>query len=287
MAQTQTTNSAEPQDPETIAIPDDQVVALDSIAPGLVGLRIAFVNVFGVTHADGSWTLIDAAIPFSASRIRTWAEKHFGRAPNAIVLTHGHFDHVSAARELSDGWACPIYAHQLEFPYLNGQQSYAPPNVGAGGGLMSLLSPTYPRGPIDLGSRLQALPNEGSELSIAELPGWTLLHTPGHTPGHVSFFRESDGTLLVGDAFCTTKPESFFEAALVQKPELHGPPAYFTSDWAAAKASVAKLAALGATTVVPGHGKPISGAGVPSELRALSANFDAIAVPENRKDQVA
>jgi glyoxylase-like metal-dependent hydrolase (beta-lactamase superfamily II) len=151
---------------------------------------------------------------------------------------------------------------------------------------MTLLSPTYPKGPIDLGNRLSPLPGEGNELSLAELPGWTLIHTPGHTPGHVSFFRESDRTLLVGDAFCTTKPESFFEAALAQQPELHGPPSYFTSDWAAARASVQKLAALNPTSVVPGHGKPIAGAQVPSELQRLAANFDELAVPENRRNQL-
>ncbi len=101
---------------------------------------------------------------------------------------------------------------------------------------MSLMSPTLPKGPIDFGPRLQALPGDGSEVPM--MPGWTVLRTPGHTPGHCSFYRAEDDVLLVGDAFCTTKPESFFEAALAQHPELHGPPAYFTSDWQAAKSSV-------------------------------------------------
>ena len=279
--------------PDPIHIPDDEVLPLDAIAPNLVGLRIAFVNVFAVTHPNGIWTLIDAGVPFSAPRIRKWAEKKFSNFPNAIVLTHGHFDHVSAAKELADDWACPIYAHPLEFPYLTGKQSYPAPNVAAGGGLMSLLSPIYPKRPVDLGPRLKPLPTGDAaassqpDLALPELPGWTVIHTPGHTPGHISLFRASDRTLLVGDAFCTTKPESFFEAALAQQPELHGPPAYFTSDWAAARDSVQKLAALNPTTVVPGHGKPIAGAQVPCELQRLAANFDQLAVPENRRNQVA
>ena len=65
---------------DKIQISEDQVTTMDAIAPGLKGLRIVFVNVFGVTHADGTWTLIDAGIPGSAGRIRTWAEKNFGRA---------------------------------------------------------------------------------------------------------------------------------------------------------------------------------------------------------------
>ncbi len=201
---------------DTISIPADQVVPIDQVAPDLHGLRIAFVNVFGVGHGDGSWTLIDAGVPFSAILIRKWAEKQFAAPPRAIVLTHGHFDHVSAAGEMADTWQVPIYAHPLELPYLTGERAYAAPNFTAGGGLMSLLSPLYPRGPVDLGGRLRSLPlAESSPVPLPEMPGWEILHTPGHTPGHVSFFRRQDKTLLVGDAFCTTKPESFFDAAVV------------------------------------------------------------------------
>lgn len=272
---------------DKVEIREDQVVAMEAIAPGLRGLKITFVNVFGVEHADGSWTLIDAAIPFSASRIKGWAERSFGRAPNAIVLTHGHFDHVSAAKDLADEWHVPIYAHPLEFPYLTGQKEYPAPDWKAGGGVMPLLSPTLPRGPIDLGSRLLALPGEGAELSLAELPGWTLLHTPGHTPGHVSFFRKSDKALLVGDAFCTTRAESFFDANFAQPAELHGPPAYFTSDWGEAMHSVRKLAGLQPTVVAPGHGKPLAGPEVPAALEKLATDFERIAIPEDVKKGTA
>ena len=268
---------------EQVNIPESDALPLEAIAPGLIGLRIAFVNVFAVTNPDGSWVLIDAGLPLSTGRILRWAEEKFTSAPAAIVLTHGHFDHVGAAKELGEHWAVPIYAHPLEFPYLTGKQEYPAPNWAAGGGSMPLLSPTYPRGPIDIGERLRALPGEGADLAIAELPGWTLLHTPGHTPGHVSFFRGADRTLLVGDAFCTTKPESFFEAALAQHTELHGPPAYFTSDWEAAKLSVRKLAALEPRIVAPGHGKPLTGDDVPVALHKLAEDFNRIAVPDNKK----
>ena len=112
-----------------------------------------------------------------------------------------------------------------------------------------------------------------------------MLHTPGHTPGHVSFFRPEDGLLLVGDAFCTTKPESFYEVAIVQEPELHGPPAYLTSDWTQARESVEKLAQLNPKILAPGHGKPLSGAGLADALRKLAANFEEVAVPANRKHE--
>ena len=266
-----------------VEVPELDALPLEAIAPGLAGLRIAFVNVFGVTNADGSWTLIDAGVPFSAGRIKGWAEKTYGKPPVAIVLTHGHFDHVGAAKELAEEWEVPVYAHPLEFPYLTGKESYPAPDWKAGGGAMPLISPLLPKGPVDLGARLRALPGEGTELSLAELPGWTLLHTPGHTPGHVSFYRKEDGVLLVGDAFCTTKPESFFEASVTQHTELHGPPAYFTSDWAAAKVSVRKLAALEPRVLAPGHGKPMMGEDVVAGLHRLADDFERLAVPESRK----
>ncbi|HZP22794.1 MAG TPA: MBL fold metallo-hydrolase [Terriglobales bacterium] len=267
------------------SIPDEQVVPLDDIAAGVRGLRIAFVNVFGIAHPDGSWTLVDAALPFSETLIRRWAEKNFSGPPNAILLTHGHFDHVSAAAELAGAWNVPIYAHPLEFPYLTGQREYPAPNVGAGGGLMSLLSPLYPRGPVNLGPGLRELPFAGSEpASMPQMPGWEAIHTPGHTPGHMSFFRPVDRVLLVGDAFCTTKPESFFEAAIAQSPELHGPPAYFTMDWDEAGRSVRRLSDLAPALVAPGHGKPLATAVVRQELQRLAQEFaTGENLPDNQK----
>lgn len=269
-----------------IEIPGEQVLPFDSIADGIKGLRIVFVNVFGVAHADGSWTLIDSGVPFSANYIRNWAEKNFNGAPNAILLTHGHFDHASTAADLADHWGVPIYAHPLEFPYLTGREEYPAPNAAAGGGMMSLLSPLLPKGPLDLGTRLRRLP-EGRESTLEEMPGWQILHTPGHTPGHVSLLRRTDMTLLPADAFCTTKQESFFDAAIAQPPELHGPPAYFTWDWDLARESVQFLATLDPLVIAPGHGKPITGVNTGKALRELAIKFNEVAVPDNRNKSVA
>ena len=93
---------------DKVEIRDDQIVSMDAIAPRVHGLRITFVNVFGVEDPQGGWTLVDAAIPYSATLIKRWAEKTFGRPARAIVLTHGHFDHVSAAAELAKEWNVPV-----------------------------------------------------------------------------------------------------------------------------------------------------------------------------------
>ena len=119
------------------------------------------------------------------------------------------------------------------------------------------------------------MPADGS---IPALPGWRWVHTPGHTAGHVALFRDADRALVVGDAFCTTKAESFFSALLTERPELHGPPAYFTSDWDAARDSVRRLASLEPAFMAPGHGQPMAGDDATRALVELSVRFDEIAV---------
>ena len=254
------------------------------VLPDLAYKRLAIVNVafFGVSGAgDRQWVLIDAGLPGTAGQIAGAAEKRFGAnaRPAAILMTHGHFDHVSALKELAERWDAPIFAHELEQPYLDGRASYPPPDPTVGGGMMSLLSPLYPRGPVDVSRWLQVLPADGS---VPHMPGWQWLPTPGHAPGHVSLWREADRTLIVGDAFITTAQESAYAAA-TQEVEMHGPPMYFTPDWGSAKASVERLAALEPELAVTGHGRAMHGEAMRAALHALARDFDRVAVPDHGK----
>ncbi len=264
---------------EPIELPDYELVPLETVAPDVTGVRILFVNVYAITSFDGAWTLVDSGIPLSTSRIKTWIHERFGKdaKPQNILLTHGHFDHVGSVKELADEWNVPVFAHPRELDYLNGKTKYPPPDPTVGGGLMAVLSPLYPRTSADIREHVRALPADGS---IPGLPKWHWIHTPGHAPGHISLFRESDRVLLPGDAFCTTDQNSFLAVAR-QKPELNGPPAYYTPDWDAARDSVRKLAALRPLTIAPGHGAPISGEQVADQLEELARNFDQIARPEH------
>ncbi|MDX1934231.1 MAG: MBL fold metallo-hydrolase [Capsulimonadales bacterium] len=244
----------------------------------LILVNVAFVGAVGA--GDDGWVLIDAGLPGTAGAIREAANERFGGGrntrPAAILLTHGHFDHVSALRELAELWGVPIFAHPFEMPYLTGQAAYPPPDPSVGNGLMSALSPLFPRTPIDVGQWLHPFPTDNS---VPFLPGWRWIHTPGHTPGHVSFWRESDRTLITGDAFITTVQESAYAVA-VQKPELHGPPMYYTQDWEAARISVERLAMLEPEIAVTGHGRAMRGQDLRTALHTLAENFDRIAVPE-------
>ncbi len=251
------------------------------VAPDLAYQRLAIVNVaFVGVPGSNDWVLIDAGPMKSASAIMGAAKKRFGNAaPRAIVMTHGHFDHFGSLETLLESWDVPVYVHELEAPYFRGQASYPPPDPGTGGGIMPLLSPLFPRGPVDVSRNLQMLPASGE---VPPLPGWKWLHTPGHTPGHVSYWRQSDKSLVVGDAFITTAQESAYAVA-AQKVEMHGPPMYFTQDFDAAKTSVDKLAALEPEIAVVGHGRAMQGAELRAALHQLSRDFYQVAVPEDGK----
>ncbi|MNR18936.1 putative metallo-hydrolase YflN [compost metagenome] len=112
------------------------------------------------------------------------------------------------------------------------------------------------------------------------MPGWRWIHTPGHTPGHVSLFREKDRALLAGDAFVTVEQDSLYKV-ITQKKQLTGPPVYFTTDWYAAEKSVRKLEALKPRIVITGHGEPMSGEELTIGLSRLAADFKQIAVPDH------
>lgn len=250
------------------------------VSPGVWGMKIIFVNIYiiaGGENQGNNWVLIDAGLKGSGEKIKRMAEDIFGEGtkPSAIVLTHGHFDHVGALEELLEIWDTPVYAHYLELPYLKGVSSYPPPDPMVGGGLMSLISWAFPKSPKDFGTRIKRLITKGD---IPELPEWEFIHTPGHSPGQISLFRESDSTLIAGDAFVTTKQESAF-SVMTQKHVLSGPPKYFTIDWIAAKESVKKLLDLKPQVAATGHGYPMYGEELTTALTNLVENFEKEAVP--------
>ena len=250
------------------------------VAPEVSYLHDKFVNVIfvGAPGApDREWTLVDAGLPGSADKIKRAAAELFGAGsrPAAIILTHGHVDHVGAIHTLMRDWQVPVYAHEMELPYLTGRSAYPPPDPLVGGGAMSVLSVLFPRGPFDLGTQLRTLPPDGS---VPSMPGWRWIPTPGHSPGHVSLVRDIDRTLIAGDAFVTTKQESL-TATLTERPELHGPPMYFTPDWGSARESVRHLADYAPAAVITGHGPPMRGTALQTGLRQLASQFDTRARP--------
>jgi len=244
---------------------------VQQIADGVYRLRTLMANVYFVEESD-RWVLIDTGVRGYAASIRREAARLFRTRPFAILLTHGHFDRVGNVRTLARRWRVPIYAHPLEIPYLTGRSAYAPPDPSVGGGTLSWLSRFMSRGPINLGQHVQMLPPDGI---VPWLEEWQWVPTPGHTPGHVSFYRPSDGVILAGNAVTTTRQESTLDV-MTQRQKVWRPPAYFTSDWTSAQRSVERLALLEPHVLAAGHGRPMYGAVMRDQLRDLAINFDRI-----------
>lgn len=251
------------------------------VAADLAYRRLGIVNVvfYGSPGAgDRGWVLIDAGLRGTADFVQDAAARRFGEGsrPAAIVVTHGHFDHVGALETLAEGWDVPVYAHPLERPYLDGSAAYPSGDPAVGGGAIALLSRFYSTRPVDVGARLWSLPEDGT---VPFMPGWRWIHTPGHSVGHVALWREGDRILISGDAVVSTGQESAYEVA-VQEPEMHGPPMYFTHDWQVAEESLKSLAALDPELVVTSHGKPLGGARTREALHRLAREFRWLAVPK-------
>lgn len=229
-------------------------------------------------NQEEGWILVDTGLENSADYILQSAETRFGKnsRPKSIVLTHGHFDHVGSVIKLSEQWDVPVYIHQQELPYVTGKKDYPLGDPTVDEGMVAKMSPTFPHTSIDIGYRAVALPDDGS---IPGMPGWKWIHTPGHTEGHVSLFREKDRVLLAADAFTTVKQESLL-SVVTQNEEISGPPKYLTVDWKAAEESVKRLRNLRPSLVIPSHGQPMKGDELTKHLDMLVQHFDEIAVPE-------
>ena len=160
-----------------------------------VGRGFMRSNVYFV-RSGSSWVLIDAASARCAPAIRAGAASVFGvdSAPSAILLTHSHPDHDGSARELATSWRCPVYAHPDELPIACGDVAAIERSANPLDRWLILPSLRL------LGARrMQALVERSSlegvirpldpHDSVPGLPDWELILTPGHTPGHVAFFR--------------------------------------------------------------------------------------------------
>lgn len=252
------------------------------VAQGVWGMRLLFVNVYIIANRKSfskGWVLVDTGPAGSAGKIIHMAESLFGKGtqPSAIILTHGHSDHSGSVEELIKRWHVPVYAHELELPYLTGLSSYPPADPSVGHGLMSLFSVFFRKHPINLGSQVKPVDmNEG----IAELPEWKIIATPGHSPGHISLFLPLNTTLIAGDALATTCAESLI-ALLGNLKHISGPPMYMTINWPEAEESVHQLAALEPRIIAAGHGPVLRGREAREALLNLSEHFKEIAVPNS------
>ena len=176
-----------------------------AVAPGVWRMKDIFVNVYIIQNSDNpSWVLVDTGLKSSLPKIKRMIDEVIepDAVPSAIIMTHGHFDHRGSLIQLAEEWRVPVYCHHMEMPYLTGKADFPPADPTVGGGMMASMAFVYPKGSIDATAFLKELPEDGT---IPELPEWKWIHTPGHSPGHISLFREKDGVLVAGDAIVTTQ----------------------------------------------------------------------------------
>ena len=178
--------------------------------------------------------LVDAATRYARKRILRQLD---GLNVHAHALTHAHADHQGASHAVCEALGIPLWAPAAEADAVES------------GDLRSTM-------PLNAITRMQlrrwAGPAHPVERRLAEgddVGGFVALETPGHSPGHLAYWRESDRTLVAGDVMFGRHP-------LTGRPGLYEPPALFTPDPARNRESIRRLAALEPAVVSFGHGPP-------------------------------
>jgi glyoxylase-like metal-dependent hydrolase (beta-lactamase superfamily II) len=180
--------------------------------------------------------LIDAATRQGEKRIM---KQIAGKTVTAHALTHAHPDHQGSSHAICEQLGIPLWCGQDEVPAMETPGAIVNPKAPV---WLNKLQARYWTGPPHPVAR--AL-KEGDEVA-----GFTVLETPGHSRGHVSFWRESDRVLIIGDVLGNIN-------FITGIPGLNTPPDLFTPDPARNRASARRLAELKPALACFGHGAPL------------------------------
>ncbi|MFD2943213.1 MBL fold metallo-hydrolase [Flavobacterium notoginsengisoli] len=178
--------------------------------------------------------LIDAGIRSSANTILKALKD---KTVNKHALTHAHADHQGSSKVICETLNIPLLCSEPEKEFAkNGNviEEYPNPNH-----FISKFQKNFWAGK---GHPVSQTLKEGDQIG-----GFTIIETPGHSSGHLSFFREKDGVLIVGDVMTNMN-------LLTTKVGLHEPPSLFTADQETNRKSILKLASLKPKILCFGHG---------------------------------
>jgi hydroxyacylglutathione hydrolase len=191
--------------------------------------------------------LIDAATRQGEQRIMRQIRE---RGVSAHALTHAHPDHQGASHAICERLGIPLWCGLGDIPAMEtpgGVQSSQAP------GWLNRLQQRFWTGPPHPVARALV---EGDEVA-----GFTVLETPGHSRGHVAYWREADRVLILGDVLNGMH-------LLTGVPGLHEPPAVFTPDPARNRESARRLAELRPALTCFGHGPPLRDPGKLADFAA-------------------
>ena len=169
-----------------------------TLAPGIHRIPTMgdFINSYAFVEDDGSVTLVDCGLKRAPAKI-VKALAAIGKHPRdvqRIVLTHAHFDHAGgAARMVDETSATGVDVHEQDAGYVE-TGTRAPGDMGTTTGRMFARAPWGDFRATPVVQRL----TDGDVLPVAG--GLRVMHTPGHTPGHVSLLHPSSGVLITGDS---------------------------------------------------------------------------------------
>jgi glyoxylase-like metal-dependent hydrolase (beta-lactamase superfamily II) len=207
------------------------------VADGVFEIGILFVHAHLVVVDDGV-VFVDTGLPGRSARIEQAmreAHKAIGDI-RSILLTHWHADHTGNAADLHRRSGARIVAHTIDAAVITGTE---PLRLNALQRLSARLTGTPEPVPVD-----EALHQDGP----FSVPGFTAIHTPGHTAGHVSFLLDrGGGVLFTGDA------------AVGGRRGVRHTPRVLSTDAAAARSSLTRLAEARFDVAVFGHGRAVRG----------------------------
>jgi glyoxylase-like metal-dependent hydrolase (beta-lactamase superfamily II) len=159
-----------------------------------------------------------------------------GRGPKIVMLTHAHHNHAGGLTALRLAWNPPIVAHPQEIPYIRGERDYS---------RLRSRNPAYWIGSLLMDDSRLSIPNVQGIKQDRSLFGLTVIHLPGHTPGHLGFIHHQDHACICGDS------------AMRIGRRLSGPFIFTTHHPKMARQSLLRLSERNFNHLLPSHGLPL------------------------------
>lgn len=225
---------------------------MKQIAPNLYQFRFLWPHAFNVYYieTEREGVMVDASTRWSWPLIQ---EQLRNRKVTALLLTHAHPDHQGCAAKICARWRAPLLVHEADAESAEGRAPLVRQNRA-----WELIGNMVWAGPR---SAVERRLREGDEVA-----GFRVVHLPGHTPGHIGLFRESDRVFIVGDVLNTND----YLTGLF--PVVRESPRTFSFDPAENRASIRKMCSYEPSMICPGHGPPLRNL---ERLRRLCARLPA------------